>query len=150
SLHAALPISCAGGKVERQLLGKLGILAAELVQRDIDVRIGGLEGGNDAFFQPFGGGAVDPADDTAAGDVQIDGKGRYRHGGGADKTKRKTAQTIAHSNTSQDLAPNSPVAGLAHRRALPCAGLIKMNTFSFFVNAENSLTSAQPGGAMTG
>src|SRR5690606_8888955 len=90
----------AGGEIESQLLGELGILAAELVEADIHARIGGLESGDDAVLDPFGGGAVDAADDAAAGDIEIDGEGWRGHSGGANKTKRESAQTIAHSNTS--------------------------------------------------
>src|SRR5690606_3175970 len=52
--------TCAGGEVERQLLGELGVFTAKLVEVDIDVRIGGFEGGNDTVFDPLGGAAVDP------------------------------------------------------------------------------------------
>ncbi|MNL40183.1 hypothetical protein D3C87_1625140 [compost metagenome] len=62
--------------------------------------MGRLESRNDAFFDPLGRAAVHAADDTAAGDIEIHGKGRNGDRGGADKAERKRAHTIIHRRKS--------------------------------------------------
>jgi hypothetical protein len=75
----------AGGEIERQLLGHLLVLAAELVQRHGDILALGLhllgEFGDHAFLDPHGGLAVHAADDAAADDGEINGECRGDHGG---------------------------------------------------------------------